>query len=305
MKFSIVIPTYNRFDCLKSTINSVINQYFNDWELIVVDDGSTDNTQEVVDSFNDSRIKYVYQENSERSVARNNGITNSTGEWICFLDSDDEFKLDHLSIIAEFLVKENPLPGLIATGLLISIGNESKKKEFLNFQNNIITEIGKKFLIPTQVCVHRSILVNEKFDRRFRLWEDTHLWLRIAAQYPVYQIEEYTAIQNIHDEGTVAQGMKQVNMTDVNQYLMAINDLKENYKFLFENKIPKDYFYFYMVSKIKMYLYRARQNRQFRISFRIFFIGMRINPSIYFISELPKIVLNRVNIGISNEGESR
>ena len=299
--FSIIIPTYNRAHHLKLAIESVLNQDISEWELIIVDDGSIDNTREVVESFKDSRINYFYQPNSERSVARNNGITKARFEWICFLDSDDYFLKNHLGNFKEFLYSNTINESLITVGLIQQTNKSYLKKEFLKLSNNIFIEIAENFLIPNQVCIHKSIFLKYQFDKRFRLWEDTHLWLRIAAEFPVYQIESYSAVQVLHDEGTVALGMKEIKMKEVNQYLNAINDLKENYSFLFESKLPNDYFKSYKVNKIKMYLYRARQNRQFRISFRLFFKGMRINPSIYFISELPKIVLNRVNIGISNE----
>ena len=71
--FSIILPTYNRAQLLPTAINSVIGQEYSNWELIVIDDGSTDNTQMVVKKIDDNRIKYYYQENQERSIARNNG----------------------------------------------------------------------------------------------------------------------------------------------------------------------------------------------------------------------------------------
>ncbi|MFM7681211.1 MAG: glycosyltransferase family 2 protein, partial [Bacteroidota bacterium] len=110
MFFSIIIPTYNRANLLPETIRSVQNQTFEDWECIVVDDGSTDNTNQVVEEIIklDSRIKYVFQENAERSAARNNGIRNSYGEYICFLDSDDHFLSDHLHQLKNIIeTKEN------------------------------------------------------------------------------------------------------------------------------------------------------------------------------------------------------
>ena len=88
MKFSIIIPTYNRAAFLPKAIESVLAQTYTDWELIVVDDGSTDNTREVVAQYNDERIIYIYQENAERSAARNNGISQAKGDFICFMDSD-------------------------------------------------------------------------------------------------------------------------------------------------------------------------------------------------------------------------
>jgi len=298
MKISVVVPTFNRAKYLPSSIGSVLNQTFQDWELIVVDDGSTDNTQEVVESFNDPRITYVYQENAERSAARNNGIVHSKTNWICFLDSDDEYSSNHLSTLVEFIEKENLSPGLIATGLLIDNGKARIKKDFLDLQANILEEIGRKFLIPSQVCVHSTILSNEKFDPRFRLWEDTHLWLRIAAQYPVYQIEQYTVTQHVHSEGTVVQGMKKVRVVEVNQYISAILDLKINHSSRFEGNLPPVFFDQYVDSKYRMYLYRARQNKQFRVALVLWWKGMFNQPSSYFLAEFVKIFANQFNVGI-------
>jgi glycosyltransferase involved in cell wall biosynthesis len=296
--FSIVLPCHNREKFLPRSIGSVIKQSYQDWELVVVDDGSTDNTQNVVKSFNDPRIKYVYQNNSERSAARNKGISHSSGEWICFLDSDDEYQPNHLRELAKFIEDIKPSPGLIATGITTQQEEAGKRKEFLNLNNRILLEIGSKFLIPSQVCVHRSILENVRFDVRFRLWEDTHLWLRIAAQYPVYQMEEFTAIQNIHDEGTVVQGMRKIRLTEVNQYILAIQDLRDNYSAIFEGKLPPNYFNEYIDSKYRMYLYQARQNKQFLVASQIWINAWKHRPSWYLFTECPKVALNYLNIGL-------
>ena len=264
--FSIIIPSYNRANHLPKAIESVLVQSFTDWELIIVDDGSTDNTSDVVSSYNDPRIKYIYQENAERSAARNNGIRNAKGEWICFLDSDDVYAPNHLQVISEYVEKENLLTGLICTGLKQQRDLNTKKKTFLNLSNNILTEISEKFLIPTQVCIHRTILQKEQFNERFRLWEDTHLWLRIAAQFPVYQIEVYTSIQNFHDGGTVVEEMKKIRINQFKQYVEAIKDLQNNYSELFEGKFSKNQFNKYIDSKNRMYLYLSRQNKQLGVS---------------------------------------
>ena len=296
--FSIVLPTYNRASLLSRSIGSVIKQAFKDWEMIIIDDGSTDNTKEVVASFNEARITYVYQENAERSAARNKGIAHTEAEWLCFLDSDDVLLPEHLHVLASFIENQKPSPGLIATGLITQQGQIIKKKAFLALQKNVLEEIGSNFLIPTQVCVHRSVLEKDQFDVRFRLWEDTHLWLRIAAQYPVYQIEEYTAIQNLHEHGTVFQGMKKIRLKDVVQYVNAIQDLRDKHAARFEGKLPADYFNEYIDSKYRMYLYQARQNKQFLVSSQIWINAWQHRPSLYVLMELPKIMLNRFNIGL-------
>jgi hypothetical protein len=133
---------------------------------------------------------------------------------------------------------------------------------------------------------------------RFRLWEDTHLWLRIAAQYPVYQIEEYTVTQHVHSEGTVVQGMKKVQVNEANQYVNAILDLKINHASRFKGKLSPVFFDQYVDSKYRMYLYRARQNKQFRVALVVWWKGMFNQPSFYFLAEFVKIFANQFNVGI-------
>ena len=94
--FSVIIPSYNRASFIGIAIDSVIRQSFQDWELIIVDDGSTDDTKKVILSYHDKRITYIYQEKKERCAARNLGILNSKGAYICFLDSDDYYLRNHL-----------------------------------------------------------------------------------------------------------------------------------------------------------------------------------------------------------------
>ncbi len=102
-KISIVIPTFNRSYYLEKTIASIQNQGFDNYEIAVVDDGSTDDTKEKMNRLSQAneKIRYFYQENSGRATARNLGIENSTGEWLLFLDSDDLLTEDALLFLAE------------------------------------------------------------------------------------------------------------------------------------------------------------------------------------------------------------
>ena len=113
---SVIIPTYNAAKYLSTTIKSVLDQTFKDFELIIIDDGSTDNTKEIVKTFNDSRLKYYYQSNQERCRARNKGILESKGKFISFLDADDCYYKHKLKYLLEFLNK-NPQIGCVAGGV--------------------------------------------------------------------------------------------------------------------------------------------------------------------------------------------
>ncbi len=109
--FSIVIPTYNRSQLIPLTLDSVLEQTFFDFEIIVVDDGSTDTTGNTIARYlADSRIKYYKIGNSERGAARNYGATKSNGQYVTFLDSDDIFLPWHLKIAAEKIESANAPP---------------------------------------------------------------------------------------------------------------------------------------------------------------------------------------------------
>src|SRR5699024_6424946 len=97
--FSIVIPLYNKELSITNTLQSVLNQTFTDFEVVIVNDGSTDNSVEKVEAFNDPRIRLIHQANAGVSAARNKGIEEANYDWISFLDADDLWMENHLSIL--------------------------------------------------------------------------------------------------------------------------------------------------------------------------------------------------------------
>lgn len=301
MKFSVIIPTYNRSNFISKSINSVIRQSYDDWELIIVDDGSTDNTKKVVESFvkKDARIKYLYQENKERSAARNLGIASSSGDWICFLDSDDYFLEGHLESFYQLINLNKIKRGIISSGLLFKEDEELIKKPFLDSNvDNIHKEVWSKFLLPTQVCIDRRSFDFEKFDENLFFWEDTNLWLRILSSVDFFQVKQFTAVQVRHKESSVSEGLQKVKMRNVNNYILAINSLKKS---KVERFLNEQDFSFYKDSKLKMYLYQARQNRQIVVACRIWALAVKNKFSKELIFEFPKIFLNKIGIGLHNE----
>lgn len=298
--FSIVIPTFNRSKFIGGAIKSVLAQTYGNWELIVVDDGSTDNTKEVVLSFNDSRIRYIYQDNAERSAARNRGIKESVGIWVCFLDSDDEYLPNHLSVMTKLIDTNKSNNGMYASGIFRVNNGTRIKHPLLNLKSSeILKEIMSIFLLPTQVCVSKSILDIHKFNNQFRLWEDTHLWLRIVQEYPIYQGEEYTCIQNVHDQSTVTKGMDVVKLEDVKQYVNAILHFEKLQRNDCENYLSNKEIIQYIDDKYRMYLYKSRQNKQIKVALTIWFFAIRNKSSWYLLSEFLKIFLNKFGIGIN------
>lgn len=298
--FSIILPTYNRAHHLEKAINSVLNQVISDWELIVIDDGSIDNTRDVIDSFNDSRIIYFYQDNAERSAARNNGIRHASGEWICFLDSDDYFLPNHLESFYQFIVQKNPGPSFLITG-----GYEERNGELIKkpLYDPSAGEHPARFILretiitPISVCIHHECLEQHAFPEIYKksYWEDTHLWIRLALSYPFNQLSDFTNVLAEHPGRSVNS---KVNMKRVTDHVNIIKHLNENYRGLLQHVISNKEISSYIDRKFRMFLYESRQNKQLLVALEIWTKAILFNPSWYLVSEFPKIFFNQLNIGI-------
>ena len=163
MKFSIIIPTYNRASFLLRAIESVLAQTYTDWELIIVDDGSTDNTKDIVSQYNDDRIRYIYQQNAERSAARNNGINHANGDYVCFMDSDNLMLSHRLQLLADSITTE----ACYYTGIEYrnetnssSVIKEGKEFGFPINKDELIQEI----IATPQICCSTNILRKHQFN---------------------------------------------------------------------------------------------------------------------------------------------
>lgn len=202
-QFSIIIPTYNRENFLQLAIDSVRNQYFTDWECIVIDDGSTDHTRELIESIQkaDERIKYFYQENKERSAARNHGIRESTGNYICFLDSDDTFDQHFLSELmfkieatnADLLISSLEVNDVEST-VVHEIEDDAFTLDYF-FSNSIGT---------VRCCLNKSKLKEIHFDENVRISEDTLFLCDLMATNPTICIVPKAIYKSvIHDNNSV------------------------------------------------------------------------------------------------------
>ncbi len=235
-RFSIVVPTYNRARLITKAIDTVVAQTFADWELIIVDDGSTDNTKEVVEKYlvQDKRIKYIYQKNAERCAARNNGIENSSGEYICFLDSDDYFLPDRLKLLdVAISERENPI-SMFYTGILFDSGKSFHKKTGTrNTSTNIFDFLLSASIGTPQACVHRTIFLQEKFNPKFHVGEDRELWIRIARNFPILFLDnQLTVVATEHEDRTVGDA----NTSGYENHILTAKHLVENFGQLFSSR---------------------------------------------------------------------
>lgn len=222
--FSVIIPTYNRGPLLIKSINSVLSQTYTDFELIIVDDGSTDNTYEVVMSFTDSRIHYYYKENEERNFARNFGIEKACGKYVCFLDSDDYYLPQHLSRAYQIITQT--------------------KERFLHFGYRVVDELGNEvltvrelpedvseslirdnYLGPNGIVVERFLLKSIGFIRSFDyiIGEDHLLWLQLNARSKLRIVNEVTVVMLEHPQ-------RSLNIIDHRRFARGLNDMVNHIK---------------------------------------------------------------------------
>ncbi|MBA7521036.1 hypothetical protein ES705_13136 [subsurface metagenome] len=191
---SVIIPTYNRASFLDEAIQSVLNQdYFvrnssSSFEFLVVDDGSTDNTKEIVKSFG-NKMKYHFQENKGVSAARNLGLDLAQGDYIAFLDSDDLWKKEKISIQVSFM---NAFPQAkvcyteeiwIRRGVFVN-----PKKKHRKYSGWIFDRVLPLCLISLSSALFRREVFEEtgKFDEELLVCEDYDFGIRLALKYPVY-----------------------------------------------------------------------------------------------------------------------
>lgn len=204
LKFSVVIPVYNRENRIEGAIRSVLAQDYGNFEIIVVDDGSTDNTAAVIKSMADQRVKYIYQENRERAAARNTGTKNASGDFITFLDSDDEFLSNHLSTMNDF-IRARPGEKVICSSFKVIAEN----KIILNYMPEDIPArlIRENFLSCNGVFLAAAVAKENLFneDRDMSGLEDWELWLRIASKYKMTGTGKITSQMNHHDGRSVLQ----------------------------------------------------------------------------------------------------
>ena len=223
MDISVVITTYNRYTLLKRAINSVLNQTYKPKEIIVVDDGSVDNTKDIKKEFKD--INYIYQQNRGISSARNKGIKEAKNNWIAFLDDDDEWLDEKLEQQKNYHDKHN---------LKISYTDE------IWIKNNQIVNTPKKYkkffiknhtqIISYNIIAPSSILVAKKlfddvglFDEDLKICEDYDFFIRVAQKYPIGFVDKKLIKKYAH-----------------NQNQLGFNRFLDNYRIKALEKYKKD-----------------------------------------------------------------
>lgn len=205
--FSVVIPLYNKEVSIKKTIQSVLDQTCQDFEIVIINDGSTDNSIKAVEAINDSRIRLIHQENQGVSAARNRGIKEAKYEWIAFLDGDDLWEPNHLEEVKNMQMKFYNAK-VFATSFKLSdekiLFKHDRQEEVFKIEN-YFKEAQKEYIVWTSATVvHKSCFdVVSMFNEKLNRGEDRDLWARLATYYDIVKSKTTTAIYSKDDENSL------------------------------------------------------------------------------------------------------
>jgi glycosyltransferase involved in cell wall biosynthesis len=194
---SVIIPVFNRAWCLAETLQSVLDQTFKNFEVIVVDDGSTDGTSALLRQFPQVRV-HRWEDNRGVSAARNRGIEMARGEWICFLDSDDRWIANKLQVQVDWMQAHPECPACYTDEIWIRNGvRVNPKNKHRKYSGDIFRHCLPLCIIsPSSIMMRVSVLETiGGFDTALAACEDYDLWLRLASSYPVEFIPEKLIIK--------------------------------------------------------------------------------------------------------------
>lgn len=203
--FSIVIPVYNREELVIPTIESVINQSFKDYEVLVIDDGSTDNSAEVVDGYTiHPNFRLIKTKNQERGAARNTGINKALGKYIVFLDSDDYMHPNHLDVLHEYLLQTSDVNFVATKFDFIRDGKHSPNPALSHFSQQ---QFDYSFFLTgnhlaCNFCIRKNNPNLQLFveDRSYAIMEDWLFLIQNLVQNKIHIIDKVTITMNDHDD---------------------------------------------------------------------------------------------------------
>lgn len=199
-RVSVIIPTFNSEKTIVNAIKSVLNQTYVNLEIIIIDDGSTDNTSKLFNPYvYDNKVKYFYQDNQGQGAARNLGIKKSSGEWIAFLDSDDVWVKNKLEKQLEAVKGKSDVSLVFSNAEFVE--NDKNVGSFFedfcpypNWEKNVFEQILRNnFIVNSSVMVRKDVLEEVDMfsqDQFLRNIEDYDLWLRIISKYKIHLVNE-------------------------------------------------------------------------------------------------------------------
>ena len=236
MKVSVIIPTFNRFSLISRAIDSVLKQTIKPFEIIVVDDGSSDNTSTFIKN-NYKSVKLIKQNNLGVSKARNVGIKNSSGDWIALLDSDDEWKKNKLEIQIKSLSEYDYYSVCHTNEIWIRNGiRVNQKKRHQKYGGDIFDKCLDICRISPSSIIFKKNIINEVgwFDEGLSICEDYDLWLRITANFKILFIDKPLVIKYGGHSDQLSKSVNGIEAYRIKslENLLSNTKLIKNYKIL-------------------------------------------------------------------------
>ncbi len=260
---SIIVPSYNRADLIEATIQSLQRQDYDNYEIIVVDDGSTDNTEEVVKSVAAAKTGYIKKDNAERAAARNFGARVAKGDYVNFFDSDDLALPNHLREAANTIKKFNA-PEWFHLGYAWATPEEKVFKEVNNYTGETLNHIiaNGNPLSCNGVFIRKDIITNYSFneDRALSASEDYELWVRLASRFPLYYSNIITSLVIDHEMRSVRiiNGEKLIQRLKLLLHYLQRDDAVTSYFGKSFNKIKADSYSYIALHLAELPNYKAR-----------------------------------------------
>ncbi|WGK65068.1 glycosyltransferase family 2 protein [Croceiramulus getboli] len=244
-RYSVVVTVYNKQDFIQSTLESVLRQSQDDFEILVIDDGSTDNSAEVIQGIDDDRITYFYQANRGAAAARNLGIAEARSSFIALMDGDDLWHPDYLATI-DRLHERHPLARVLATGYEINGLHHTYPAEYSiskpkNAQPAMVSFFGSSeihsLLTSSSAVIHRSVFDQVGFyDETITSGQDTDLWIRIGLHYQVAFDPEIRVTLRYDKQSLSKQNTSFDTLLDLDRYAAEEAQHPELKKFLDLNR---------------------------------------------------------------------
>ncbi len=210
--FSVIIPVYNKANFVEKTIQSVLNQTFQDFEIVIINDGSTDESENIILKIKDPRLKYFTTNNNGVARARNFGIENSNSSFVCFLDADDIWHDEFLESFYQYITS-NSNQKVFSCAIDIETKNKIFHANYAIPKNNSAFEIldffdssNKEPILWTSSSVFSKSVFNEigVFDSTIKIAEDTDLWIRIGLKYKILFIKKILA-RYVFDQNSISR----------------------------------------------------------------------------------------------------
>lgn len=219
VKFSVIVPLYNKEHYIEKTISSILNQSYIDFEIIVVNDGSTDNSVQVVERIQDPRIRLVSKKNEGVSAARNYGILLAQNPYIALIDGDDWWDI---SFLEKMYVLIQKYPNMVMYGS--SYAEVCKHEVLPVFIHDLMPkgqqiidyiDVFSAHLVPpintSSVVIRKDILLKKRFDNKISTGEDILLWLQITSEYKVAYMNEVLSFYNRDVLGSITRKLIPIN----------------------------------------------------------------------------------------------